>query len=175
MFAITILAALQDDPTRVVLERGFLENIALVGQAVTSVLVLILLIAATLTLLALRRALDELTRLVRSTSSDITAAVHDAREVADELRRLTGRVRDAADVVRSGAQRVKRFVDRDRPAPATPAVASEEREEGRERPEVSKERSERRRRKRRRSGDRPRREDGGAESSSPPPAEPSAD
>ncbi|MBK8249147.1 MAG: hypothetical protein IPK85_17360 [Gemmatimonadetes bacterium] len=173
MFAIALLATLQDDPTRVVIERGGLENVALVGQAVTSVLVLVLLISATLTLLALRRALDELTRLVRSTSSDITAAVHDAREVADELRRLTGRVRDTADVVRSGAQKVRRFMERGSergaaaPAPA-PAMAAEDGEEGSERPEGARERSERRRRKRRRPGDRPRRDDGGAEPQGPP-------
>ena len=174
MLAIALLATLQDDPTRVVIERGGLENVALVGQAVTSVLVLVLLISATLTLLALRRALDELTRLVRSTSSDITAAVHDAREVADELRRLTGRVRDTADVVRSGAQKVRRFMERgtDRasaaPATAAPASAAEGDDEGSERPEGARERSERRRRKRRRPGDRPRRDEGGSESPSAP-------
>jgi hypothetical protein len=162
VFAISLLATLQDDPT-------------LVGQAVTSVLVLVLLISATLTLLALRRALDELTRLVRSTSSDITAAVHDAREVADELRRLTGRVRDTADVVRVGVQKVRRFVDRGSPATPSPAAAApEDDDEARERPEGTRERSERRRRKRRRPGDRPRREEGGSENP-PPAAESSSD
>jgi methyl-accepting chemotaxis protein len=164
LLAPTLFAALQDVPQRVVIERGGLENAALVGQAITSLLVLVLLVAASLTLFALRRALDELTRLVRSTSSDITAAVHDAREVADELRRLTGRVRDTADIVRSGAQKVRRMVERSG-SPAAPAVeaSDEDSTDARERPEASRERSERRRRKRRRPGDRPRREDGGSD------------
>ncbi|MBL8959248.1 MAG: hypothetical protein JNJ98_05310 [Gemmatimonadetes bacterium] len=177
MFATALLAALQDDPTRVVIERGGLENVALIGQAVTSVLVLVLLVSASLTLLALRRALDELTRLVRSTSSDITAAVHDAREVADELRRLTGRVRDTADVVRSGAQKVRRFMERGSERSAAPAAAPaavvDAADEGSERPEGTRERSERRRRKRRRPGDRPRRDEGGSDA--PPAAAPSED
>jgi uncharacterized protein YoxC len=104
-----LFAALQADPaaTRVILERSWLDQFALIGQSLVSVLVLVLLVAATFTMLSLRKALDELSRLVRSTSSDITAAVHDAREMADELRRLTGRVRDTADVVSSGVRRVR--------------------------------------------------------------------
>jgi hypothetical protein len=165
VFAFPFLALLQAEPTRVIDERGGLEQAALVGQALTSLLVLVLLVAASVALLALRRALDELTRLVRSTSSDITAAVHDAREVADELRRLTGRVRDTADVVRMGAQRIRKFVDRGDSA-AAPAPA--ERLEGGERPEGP--RGDRRRRKRRRTGDRPRRDEGPAEGAASAPA-----
>ncbi len=159
-----LLYALQAEPTRVILERGGLEQVALIGQAVISVVVLGLLLVAIVTLLALRKALDELTRLVRSTSSDITAAVHDAREVADELRRLTGRVRDAADFVSGGVQRVRKMADnvrRDGQKKPVEESNGSERIEGGERSEGQRERSERRRRKRRRSGERPRPAEGG--------------
>lgn len=96
------------EATRIVVERNILEQIGLVGQALTSILVLALLIAATMTLLALRKGLDELTRLVRNTSSDITAAVHDARKVADELRTMTTRVRGSVETVSRGVETVTR-------------------------------------------------------------------
>lgn len=181
-----LLLALQapDVPQRMIIERDWLEQLALIGQSLTSVLVLVLLVAATFALLALRKALDELTRLVRSTSSDITAAVHDAREVADELRRLTGRVRDTADLVTSG---VRKFRDRgerrereraERPArvertsaPATDSESDAGSEGGDEAPMERGERGdradrERRKRRRRRGGERPRSGDGAP----PPPA-----
>lgn len=97
-----LLAQTAEAPTRVLLERSFLENVALVGQALASVVVLVLLVVTAMTLMALRRALDELTRLVRNSSSDITAAIHDAREVADELRTMTHRLRGSADTVKAG-------------------------------------------------------------------------
>ncbi len=181
----TLFAVLQDPAaTRVILERTWLDQFALIGQSLVSILVLVLLVAATFTMLALRKALDELTRLVRSTSSDITAAVHDAREVADELRRLSGRVRDTADIVGAGIRKVRDRGERrdrgDRPprperserpersASAAPSDTDEAEDsdpqgERAERPErTERERSERRRRKRRRGGDRPRPSEGGA-------------
>jgi hypothetical protein len=105
-----LIAVLQatEPSTRVVVERGLLEQVALTGQALTSILVLGLLVAATLMMLALRRGVDELTRLVRNTSSDITAAVHDAREVADELRAMTSRVRGSVETVSRGVETVTR-------------------------------------------------------------------
>jgi uncharacterized protein YoxC len=107
---LTALLQVAEPSTRVIVERTLLEQIALVGQALTSLVVLGLLVAATLTMLALRKGLDELTRLVRNTSSDITAAVHDAREVADELRAMTSRVRGSVETVTRGVESVSRGV-----------------------------------------------------------------
>ena len=94
-----------------VIERTWLDTLATVGQSLVSLLVLGLLTVGIFALLALRRALDELTRLVRSTSADITRAVHDARVMADELRGMTSRVRGTVDAVRGGVDSVRRTVD----------------------------------------------------------------
>jgi hypothetical protein len=167
--------ALQADPeiTRVMIERTWLDQVATIGQSLVSVLVLFMLVAATITLFALRRALDELTRLVKSTSADITGAVHDARVVVEEIRNLSGRVRGTADVVRAGVRHARGFVqkvrdkDDDEDTDETPAVRDRsERGEREPRPprvfeEQSMadtnrdERSLRKRRRRRRGNDRP--------------------
>jgi hypothetical protein len=125
------------DATRVVIERTWLDTLATVGQSLVSLLVLALLTVGIFALLALRRALDELTRLVKTTSTDITAAVHDARMIADELRGLTSRVRGTVDAVRGGVDSVRRTVSSIR------GDDDEEEEEERRR------RARRRRRKRR--------------------------
>lgn len=106
-----IVQALGPDATRVVIERTWLDTLATVGQSLVSLLVLGLLTVGIFALLALRRALDELTRLVRTTSADITAAVHDARMMADELRGMTSRVRGTVDAVRGGVDSVRRTVN----------------------------------------------------------------
>lgn len=102
---------LLQESTRVVIERTWLDTLATVGQSLVSLLVLGLLTVGIFALLALRRALDELTRLVRSTSADIAGAVHDARVMADELRGMTSRVRGTVDAVRGGVDSVRRTVD----------------------------------------------------------------
>lgn len=106
-----MVQALDPEATRVVIERTWLDTLATVGQSLVSLLVLGLLSVGIFALLALRRALDELTRLVRTTSSDITAAVHDARMMADELRGMTSRVRGTVDAVRGGVDSVRRTVN----------------------------------------------------------------
>jgi hypothetical protein len=106
-----MVQAIDPDATRVVIERTWLDTLATVGQSLVSLLVLGLLSVGIFALLALRRALDELTRLVRTTSTDITAAVHDARMMADELRGMTSRVRGTVDAVRGGVDTVRRTVN----------------------------------------------------------------
>lgn len=109
-FALMVQLA-DPETTRVVIERTWLDTLATVGQSLVSLLVLGLLTVGIFALLALRRALDELTRLVRSTSTDITGAVHDARIMAEELRGMTSRVRGTVDAVRGGVESVRRTVD----------------------------------------------------------------
>jgi hypothetical protein len=75
---------------------------------------------------------------VRSTSADITGAVHDARMVVEELRTLSGSVRGTADIVRAGVRGAK-------------GVAGLVRREGRDRGEL-RERRERREREERPEG-----------------------
>lgn len=187
---LALLAAAQASPetTRVIIERTWLDQVATIGQSLVSLLVLIMLVMATFTLLALRRALDELTRLVRSTSSDITGAVHDARVMVEELRGLSGRVRGTADLVRGGMRRAKRVVDfvrdsgegddgADNPAaPDRPDRRERRRDDGGESrfeeqsmAETNRdERLVRKRRRRRRGGERPRSSDGGGSAAAEP-------
>ena len=108
---VLIMQVADPEMTRVVIERTWLDTLATVGQSLVSLLVLALLTVGIFALMALRRALDELTRLVRSTAADITGAVHDARMMAEELRGMTSRVHGTVDAVRTGVDTARRTVD----------------------------------------------------------------
>lgn len=157
----TVIGFLQAEATRVVIERTWLDQVSSIGEVLVSLLVLVLLGVTTFALLSLRRALDELTRLVRNSSSDITSAVHDARVVVEELRGLTTRVRGAADVVGAGVRRARHMVEGRRERP--PRERSEEAEgssEGSMADLNRDERMARRRKRRRRDRPRPPRDEG---------------
>ena len=118
-------------------ERGLMETLAVTGQFAVSVVVLVLLGALVWVLLALRKTVQELTKLVHSSYGDISSAAHSVRNVAEDVRGITqsvktdvGAVSDTIRRVNSGVRRaVRRAEARLDRLDALVGVAQEEAEE----------------------------------------------
>lgn len=97
-------------------QRDLMETLAVGGQFVVSIVVVVLLGAIVLALVALRRTVGELTRLVSSSSADLTGAAHAVRNVAEDVRGITQSVKTdvgaVSDTIRYVNGRVKRIVRR---------------------------------------------------------------
>ena len=96
--------------------RGFMETLAITGQFVVSIVVLVLLGAVVFVLLALRKSVHDLTKLLNSSSGDISAAAHSVRHVAEDVRGITQSVKTdvgaVSDTVRFVNSRVRRGIRR---------------------------------------------------------------
>jgi hypothetical protein len=95
--------------------RGFMETLAVTGQFVVSLVVLLLLFAVVFVLLALRKSVQELTKLLNSSYGDISATAHSVRNVAEDVRGITqslktdvGAMSDTIRRVNSGVRKVVR-------------------------------------------------------------------
>lgn len=100
-------------------EQGFMATLAMTGQFVVSLVVLILLAAVVFVLLALRKSVQELTKLLNSSYGDISSAAHSVRNVAEDVRSITqsvktdvGAVSDTIRQVNSGVKKVVRRAER---------------------------------------------------------------
>lgn len=86
---LTLLQAAADTAApRFVVEHGWLDTTASVAQSLVSVLVMVMLVMGVLLLYALRRSIDELSKLIRSAYDPLKAAIGEAREVTGEVRTL---------------------------------------------------------------------------------------
>jgi len=120
-----------------VAERGMMETLAGVGQFAVSLVVLALLGAVVFVLLALRKSVQELTKLLHSSYGDISSAAHSVRNVAEDVRGITqsvktdvGAVSDTIRHVNSGVRRaVRRAEARLQRLDALVGVAQEEAED----------------------------------------------
>jgi hypothetical protein len=120
-----------------VAERSLMETLAVTGQFAVSVVVLILLGALVFMLLALKKSVQELTKLLHSSYGDISAASHSVRNVAEDVRAITqsvktdiGAVSDTIRNVNTGVRRaVRRAEARLHRLDALVGVAQEEAEE----------------------------------------------
>jgi len=118
-------------------ERGLMETLAVSGQFVVSVVVLILLGAVVFVLMALRKSVQEVTRMLHSSQGDISGAAHAVRNVAEDVRAITqsvktdvGAVSDTIRHVNKGVRRaVRRAEARIERLDALVGVAQEEAEE----------------------------------------------
>jgi methyl-accepting chemotaxis protein len=118
-------------------ERSAMETLAASGQFAVSLVVLILLGAIVFVLLALRKSVQELTRLLHSSYGDISAAAHSVRNVAEDVRGITqsvktdvGAVSDTIRHVNHGVRRaIRRAEARLHRLDALVGVAQEEAEE----------------------------------------------
>lgn len=116
-----ILLILQDQGIRdtvvmVAPERSVLETFVAVGQFTVSLVVLVLLAAVVFVLLALRKSVQELTKLLHSSYGDISAAAHSVRNVAEDVRGITQSVKTdvgaVSDTIRHVNKGVRRAVHR---------------------------------------------------------------
>lgn len=118
-------------------DRSLIENLAVGGQFVVSLVVMVLLGAIVFVLLAMRKSVQELTRLLHSSYGDISAAAHSVRTVAEDVRGITqsvktdvGAVSDTVRHVNTGVRRaIRRAEARMRRLDALVGVAQEEAEE----------------------------------------------
>jgi hypothetical protein len=118
-------------------DRGLMETLAVTGQFVVSLVVLVLLGAVVFVLIALRKSLQDLTKILNASSGDISAAAHSVRNVAEDVRSITqsvktdvGAVSDTIRNVNTGVRRVvKRAEARLHRLDALVGVAQEEAEE----------------------------------------------
>ena len=118
-------------------DRSLMETLAVTGQFVVSLVVLVLLGAVVFVLIALRKSVQDLTKLLNASSGDISAAAHSVRNVAEDVRNITqnvktdmGAVSDTIRHVNSGVRRaVKRAESRLNRLDALVGVAQEEEEE----------------------------------------------
>ena len=117
--------------------RSFMETLAVTGQFLVSLVVLGLLAAVVFVLIALRKSVQDLTRLLNASSGDISAAAHSVRNVAEDVRGITqsvktdvGAVSDTIRHVNKGVRRaVRRAEARLDRLDALVGVAQEEAEE----------------------------------------------
>lgn len=118
-------------------ERSLMETLAVTGQFIVSLVVMVLLGAIVFVLLAMRKSVQELTRLLHSSYGDISAAAHSVRNVAEDVRGVTqsvktdfGAVSDTVRHVNKGVRRaIRRAEARLQRLDALVGVAQEEAEE----------------------------------------------
>lgn len=108
--------AIRDTVVMIPAERGLMETLAVGGQFVVSLVVLALLAAVVFVLLALRKSVGELTRLLNSSYGDLSSAAHSVRNVAEDVRGITQSVKTdvgaVSDTIRHVNTRVRRAVRR---------------------------------------------------------------
>ena len=117
--------------------RGFMETLAVTGQFVVSLLVVGFLGAVVFMLLALRKSVQDLTKLLNASSGDISAAAHSVRNFTEDVRSITqsvktdvGAVSDTIRYVNKGVRKIaRRAEDRLDRLDALVGVAQEEAEE----------------------------------------------
>jgi hypothetical protein len=144
LLPMTVLLALQGAGVRdtVVMiqapvERGAMETLTATGQFLVSLVVLILLAAIVFVLVALRRSVQELTKLLHSSYGDISAAAHSVRNVSEDVRSITQSVKtdvaavsETVRIVNKGVRRaVRRARSRLQRLDALVEVAQEEAED----------------------------------------------
>jgi len=118
-WSLGILLLLQDQGIRdtVVMipaaaEQSLMQTLSAGGQFAVSVIVLILLGAIVFVLLALRKSVQELTRLLHSSYGDISAAAHSIRNVSEDVRGITQSVKTDVGAVSDTIRHVNRGVRR---------------------------------------------------------------
>jgi hypothetical protein len=92
--------------------RGVMETLAVTGQFVVSLFVLGLLGAVVFVLLALRKSVQDLTRLLNASSGDISAAAHSVRNVVEDVRGITQSVKTDVGAVSDTIRHVNKGVRR---------------------------------------------------------------
>ena len=80
-------ATLPDTIVTKVAGGGWIQTLATIEQAIIGLVMLVLLAVIVMLMLALRKATQELTKLVQTSISDVSGAAHAVRNVADEVAR----------------------------------------------------------------------------------------
>ena len=97
--SLVLQAGVRDTVVMIPASRGLIETVAMTGQFLVSILVLILLGGLLLQLVALRKAALEVTRILQTSSGDINAAAQSVRKVVDDVRGITQTVKTEVGAV----------------------------------------------------------------------------
>ena len=96
-------------------EHSWLDTAANVGQSLVSFLVLVMLVMGVLLLYALKKTIDELTKLIRSAYEPLRTAIAEAREVTGEVRAmakgLKAPVERASETIDEASDRFRAVMD----------------------------------------------------------------
>ncbi|MBK6842130.1 MAG: hypothetical protein IPG88_07480 [Gemmatimonadetes bacterium] len=114
-FFLLLQAAADSVGTRIVVEHSWLDTAANVGQSLVSFLVLVMLVMGVLLLYALKKTIDELTKLIRSAYEPLRTAIAEAREVTGEVRAmakgLKAPVERASETIDEASERFRAVMD----------------------------------------------------------------
>jgi hypothetical protein len=115
-FLLLAQATADSAATRFVVEHSWLDTLANVAQSLVSVLVMVMLIMGVILLYALRKSIEELTKLVRSSNEPVRAAIGEIREVTGEVRAIAKSLRApitlAGETLEDVSDRIRGAVDR---------------------------------------------------------------
>ena len=91
---VTLLQAAADSAVpRMLVERSWLDTLANVAQSLVSVLLTAMLVVGVLLLYAIKKSIDELSKLVTKGYEPVAAVLKEAREVTSEVRLFTKSLR----------------------------------------------------------------------------------
>jgi hypothetical protein len=130
-------SAFRDTVVVIPADQGWADGVIAVSQLLVSIAVLALLVGIVFALLALRKGVQELTKLIHSSYGDVSAATHSIRNVAEDVRGVTQTLRTEVEaiggtlhVVNDGVRAaLGRAQDRLERLDALAAVAQEEAED----------------------------------------------
>jgi uncharacterized protein YoxC len=101
--------------TRTITERGWLETLVSIEQAVVGLAMLGMLLTIVLVLMAIRKSMQELSRLIQTSIGDISGTAHSIRSVAEDVRGVSKSLRSdfdaVSETVRDVNERVRDAVD----------------------------------------------------------------
>jgi hypothetical protein len=114
-FFLLLQAAADSAATRIVVERSWIDTMANLAQSLVSVLVLVMLVMGVLLLYALKKSIDELTKLIRNAYEPLRGAIAEVREVTGEVRTmaksLKSPVAKASDTIEEASERFRTAMD----------------------------------------------------------------
>ena len=122
---ITLLQVAAESTARgaITVEHSWLDTLANIAQSMVSVLLTVMIIVGVALLFALKRSVDELTKLIKQSYAPMADTIREAREVTGEVRtlvksvaapltRITETVGDANDRARSAMLRAEDRLER---------------------------------------------------------------
>ncbi len=101
--------------TRLVVEHSWLDTLANIAQSLVSILIMVMLVMGVVLLYALRKSIDELSKLVRSANAPLQEALSEARLVTNEVRAIASSLKAplalAGETLEDASERVQDVMD----------------------------------------------------------------
>jgi gas vesicle protein len=115
MASLLTQTAAPPDTVIAITRTGWVATMANVSQAVVSIAMLAVLVAGLLALVALRKSIHELQKLMEASYGDLSALARRANQIADNVQDVTSSIRveidNVRDTVRDAQDRVRNGLD----------------------------------------------------------------